>query len=79
MRNYLPKLWLATAAVITASAANANEELIKMSQNPKEWVMPTGNYANHRYSKLHQITNQNASKLQVRSRLASCADTKVDL
>jgi lanthanide-dependent methanol dehydrogenase len=57
------KIWFATAAVFTASAANANEELIKMSQNPKEWVMPTGNYANHRYSKLNQITNQNASKL----------------
>jgi lanthanide-dependent methanol dehydrogenase len=65
MRYLLPKIWFATAAVFTASAANANEELIKMSQNPKEWVMPTGNYANHRYSKLNQITNQNASKLQV--------------
>jgi len=65
MRYLLPKIWFATAAVLSASAANANEELIKMSQNPKEWVMPTGNYANHRYSKLNQITNQNASKLQV--------------
>jgi PQQ-dependent dehydrogenase (methanol/ethanol family) len=36
-----------------------------MSQNPKDWVMPTGNYANHRYSQLKQITADNAGKLQV--------------
>ena len=36
-----------------------------MSQNPKEWVMPTGNYANHRYSQLKQITADNVGKLQV--------------
>ena len=36
-----------------------------MSQNPKDWVMPTGNYANHRYSQLNQITSENAAKLQV--------------
>jgi len=28
-------------------------ELLKMQQNPKEWKMPTGNYANHCYSKLN--------------------------
>ncbi len=43
MRYHMPKIWLATAAVFTASAANAYEDLIKLSQNPKEWVMPTGN------------------------------------
>jgi lanthanide-dependent methanol dehydrogenase len=36
-----------------------------MSQNPKEWVMPTGNYANQRYSQLKQITADNVGKLQV--------------
>jgi PQQ-dependent dehydrogenase (methanol/ethanol family) len=46
-------------------AANANDELLKMSQNPKEWVMPTGNYANHRYSQLNQINNTNVNRLQV--------------
>jgi PQQ-dependent dehydrogenase (methanol/ethanol family) len=48
-----------------AGAANANDELNKMSQNPKDWVMPTGDYANTRYSKLNQITAANAGKLQV--------------
>jgi len=65
MRYLLPKICSATAVVFAAHAANASEELIKMSQNPKEWVMPTGNYANHRYSKLNQITAANAAKLQV--------------
>src|SRR6202158_2183679 len=48
-----------------AGAANANDELNKMSQNPKDWVMPTGDYANTRYSKLNQITAANVGKLQV--------------
>ena len=45
--------------------AKANEELIKMSQDPKNWVMPAGDYANQRYSKLNQITAENVNKLQV--------------
>ena len=50
--------------MLAAGAASANDELIKMSQNPKDWVMPTGNYANHRYSELKQITADNVGKLQ---------------
>jgi hypothetical protein len=65
MRYLLPKLCFATAVVFVVDAAHASEELIKMSQNPKDWVMPTGNYANHRYSKLNKITTENAAKLQV--------------
>src|ERR1700752_2057786 len=48
-----------------ASAAHANDELLKMQQNPKDWVMPTGTYANHRFSQLKQITADNVGKLQV--------------
>ena len=44
---------------------SANDELNKMSQNPKDWVMPAGDYANTRYSKLNQITAANVGKLQV--------------
>ena len=65
MRHFFPKLCFGAAGVLAVGAANANEELIKMSQNPKDWVMPTGNYANHRYSLLNQITSENAAKLQV--------------
>src|SRR5215471_7449210 len=52
-------------AALAASSASGNEQLQKMSQNPKDWVMPTGNYANTRYSQLKQITADNVGKLQV--------------
>jgi PQQ-dependent dehydrogenase (methanol/ethanol family) len=51
-------------AALVASSASGNEQLQKMSQNPKDWVMPTGNYANTRYSELKQITADNVGKLQ---------------
>src|SRR5512138_2867637 len=55
-----------TAVALTASvAALANDELLKMQENAKEWVMPTGNYANWRYSELDQITKENVGDLQV--------------
>jgi PQQ-dependent dehydrogenase (methanol/ethanol family) len=53
------------AAVFAAGASYANEELIKLSQDAKQWVMPAGNYANTRYSTLKQITADNVGKLQV--------------
>lgn len=56
---------LGIVAVWTAGAAYASDELLKMQQNPKDWVMPTGNYANHRYSQLKQINAENVGKLQV--------------
>src|ERR1700737_3715275 len=65
MRKMLFATCVGAMAAFGAGAANANEELIKMSQNPKDWVMPTGNYANHRYSQLKQVTADNVGKLQV--------------
>jgi lanthanide-dependent methanol dehydrogenase len=65
MRNLLLTTCIGTAAAVVAGAASANDELLRMQQNPKEWVMPTGNYANHRYSQLKQITTENVGKLQV--------------
>jgi PQQ-dependent dehydrogenase (methanol/ethanol family) len=65
MRNFLLTTCLGVAAAFAAGAAQANDELIKMSQNPKDWVMPTGNYANHRHSQLKQINAQNVGRLQV--------------
>src|SRR5882672_2560306 len=62
------KLLLTTcvgAVAVFATGASANEELMKMSQNPKDWVMPAGDYWNQRYSKLNQITAANVGKLQV--------------
>src|SRR5712672_661349 len=65
MRKVLLATCLGAVAAFTAGAVNANDELIKLSQNPKEWVMPAGDYANQRYSKLNQITAANVGKLQV--------------
>ena len=56
MRNVLFASCLGSVAAFAASGAVANDELIKMAQNPKDWVMPAGDYANTRYSKLNQIT-----------------------
>jgi PQQ-dependent dehydrogenase (methanol/ethanol family) len=59
---------LATSALLAGGvvfAASANEELAKMSQNAKDWVMPTGDYFNQRYSKLDQINKDNVKNLRV--------------
>jgi lanthanide-dependent methanol dehydrogenase len=65
MHKYLLTTCLISVAALVWGSAIANEELTKMSQNPKDWVMPTGDYANTRYSKLNQITTGNVGKLQV--------------
>jgi PQQ-dependent dehydrogenase (methanol/ethanol family) len=65
MRGLLIGTCLSTAALVAAGSSYANEELIKLSQDPKQWVMPAGNYANTRHSALKQITADNVGKLQV--------------
>jgi PQQ-dependent dehydrogenase (methanol/ethanol family) len=52
-------------AAFAAGGASANDALNKMAQDPKGWVMPAGDYANTRYSKLKQINASNVGKLQV--------------
>jgi len=63
------KVLLSTACLMAlgayAAPASANDELIKLEKDPKQWVMPTGNYANHRFSTLNQINRDNVGKLQV--------------
>jgi PQQ-dependent dehydrogenase (methanol/ethanol family) len=65
MRRFLLSTCFGVVAAFAAGGASANDELIKMSQNPKDWVLPTGDYFNQRYSKLNQITAANVGKLQV--------------
>ena len=48
-----------------AVQASAEDDLLKMQQNPANVVMPTMDYANSRYSALNQITTGNVGKLQV--------------
>ncbi|WP_425293884.1 lanthanide-dependent methanol dehydrogenase XoxF5 [Microvirga pakistanensis] len=45
--------------------ASANDELQKLIQDPNQWVIQTGDYANTRFSKLDQINASNVNKLQV--------------
>jgi PQQ-dependent dehydrogenase (methanol/ethanol family) len=65
MRSFLLTGCIGAVAILATGGAYANDELIKLSQNPKEWALPTGDYANQRYSKLNQINAQNVGKLQV--------------
>ncbi len=57
------------AALLTCASVSgtwANEELTKLAADPKNWAMPTGDYANTRFSKLNQITKDNVKDLQVK-------------
>ena len=73
------RFWIAAPLLaVYAGAASANDELIKLSKDPNQWVMPTGNYANWRYSELNQI-NKDKSKTCARfghSRRVYCAATR---
>ncbi len=68
MKATINKTLLATtiggALCITGIAANANEEVAALAADPNNWAMPTGNYANHRYSELDQINKENVGTLQ---------------
>ena len=55
---------LGALAALTAGSAYANDDLIKMSQNANDWVMPSRTYDGQRYSPLKQINTANVGKLQ---------------
>jgi len=59
-------LWLLAAIAVggMASVASANDQLLKLEKDANQWVMPTGDYANHRYSTLSQITKDNVKDLR---------------
>jgi lanthanide-dependent methanol dehydrogenase len=65
MRNVLTLTASLLALAAYAGPTLANDELIKLEKDPKQWVMQSGDYANHRYSTLNQITKDNVGKLQV--------------
>jgi lanthanide-dependent methanol dehydrogenase len=65
MRRFINAMCLGTVVVFAAGTASANDELAKLQQDAKQWVMPAGNFANTRYSTLKQITADNVGKLQV--------------
>lgn len=59
-------LWMSAATLACATApALANDELQQMMDDPTQWVIQTGDYANTRYSELDQINRDNVGDLQV--------------
>src|ERR1700721_1610472 len=63
MRKLLLASCFGVAALFTVGYAAANDELIKMSADPNQWVMPAGNFAATRYSELKQINTDNVHKI----------------
>ena len=55
----------ALLAVTGAVSAGANSDLQSLIDDPNQWVIQTGDYANQRYSKLDQINKENVGDLQV--------------
>jgi PQQ-dependent dehydrogenase (methanol/ethanol family) len=59
-------LALSVVALGTASGlAVANDELARLSADPKNWAMQAGDFANTRFSQLKQVNKSNVNKLQV--------------
>ncbi len=63
MRKTLLLSCVAASALIANGAAFANDELVTLQKDAKQWVMPAGNYTNQRFSDLKQITNKNVKDL----------------
>src|SRR5271166_2139725 len=63
MRKLLLASCFGVAALFTAGYAAANDELAKLSADAKQWALPTGNFANTRYSELKQINTDNVHKI----------------
>ena len=51
-------------ATLAVGPVYADDDLVKMSQNAADWVMPSLTYDNQRYSTLNQINTGNVGKLQ---------------
>ncbi|MFG1297055.1 lanthanide-dependent methanol dehydrogenase XoxF5 [Xanthobacter sp. V13C-7B] len=55
---------VAACSAFFGARAMANEGVLKLTQDPNQWVLQTGDYANTRHSKLKQINADNVGKLQ---------------
>ena len=62
--NWRSCLVAGSALALSVVPAAANDELIKLQKDPNQWVMPTGDYANQRYSTLNQINKDNVKNLR---------------
>jgi PQQ-dependent dehydrogenase (methanol/ethanol family) len=53
------------ASVAYSAPVWANDDVIKLSSDPKNWAIQSGDYAGTRHSKLNQITTANVGSLKV--------------
>ncbi|MFT3731767.1 MAG: methanol/ethanol family PQQ-dependent dehydrogenase [Hyphomicrobium sp.] len=56
---------IAVAALCYAVPALANDDVVKLTSDPNNWAIQSGDYAGHRYSKLDQINTDNVGQLKV--------------
>ena len=63
----MKKIALAASVAYAATLlpASANDDLMKLMENPNDWAFPGLNYSNTRFSKLDQINTKNVKDLQV--------------
>ena len=62
-KSALTSALLVSAAL--AAPAGANDSVMKLTSDPNNWAIQTGDYANTRYSKLDQINKSNVKDLKV--------------
>ncbi len=65
MRKLLLSAIAVAMTISIAPMAQANDKLMALSNDANNWAMPTGDYANTRYSKLNEITAANVGTLKV--------------
>ena len=53
----------ALALIAYAVPGAASDDVLKQTANPAQWALQTGDYENHRFSKLYQITRDNVKNL----------------
>ncbi|MGB8337804.1 MAG: methanol/ethanol family PQQ-dependent dehydrogenase [Burkholderiales bacterium] len=51
--------------LVVPGLAFANADVAKLTKDPKNWAMQAGDFSNHRYTELKQITKDNVKNLSV--------------
>ena len=65
MHCIVRSMLLGAGVALMAAPVSANDQLIALEADANQWVSPTQNYANTRFSTLDQINKENVGDLQV--------------